>query len=1172
MASHSKWENPNHPLYLHHSDQPGAILVPQPLVEDNYNTWVQSMSMALTVKNKLGFVDGTINKPSEDNFEELQQWNRCNNLVKTWLLGSMSKEISGSVINYKDARQMWTDLQERFSHVNIVQLFHVENEIHDCVQSNMSVSSYFTKLKSLWDERDTLCSIPACSCGTKNEMNSYVETQKTMKFLMGLNESYATVRSNTLLLEPLLTMNKAYALVIRHERQAEVSNGKSTQLETAVFAVKNLSREPTPEDKEMRCHITKNCRAHLKCTFYGWKGHTFDFCRKRKAATETESNRLFSSKGNQVSQSNKQETVPNFPFSQEDCKQILQMLNKNNSSFANQVNNLPSHEELSVELPNGSVAKVTHIGQDLRSGKMIGTGTERDGLYYLDPSKKGTCNNIQTVSPKLWHQRLGHPSHKVTSVQIIRSDNGLEFKLEQFYALKGIIHQSSCVNTPQQNGVAERKHRHLLNVARALLFQACLPKRFWGDAILTSAYLINRTPTPLLQDHFPFQNHTTSAAPSPSNITPSPITFDLTSPIESHSSLAPEEINITSPTLANITPLSSPLPTTTPPPDTLSTPSHTLHSSPPPTTPSPDQPPPLRRSTRPTKTSTFLQDFHVEVALPSRVAPTSSTSMVQSSGTSHPISRYLSYDHVSPTHKTFLTTLTIIKEPTSFSQAVQDPKWRDAMQKEIVALHDNRTWTLVPLPPHKHPIGCKWIYKVKLKPDGSVERYKARLVAKGYSQIEGLDYRETFAPVAKLTTVRVLPSIASIRGWHLHQLDVNNAFLHGDLYEEVYMSLPPGFGRKGETRVCKLHKSIYGLKQASRQWFIKLSSALKTAGFHQSWSDYSLFVRNRQGSFMALLVYVDDVILAGNNLREIEETKLFLSQHFKLKDLGKLKYFLGIEVARSKQGIALCQRKYALEILEDAGFLGAKPSRLPMEPNLSLTQTDGTLLHDPSSYKRLVGRLIYLTITRPDLTYVVNMLSQFMDKPRQPHLEAVHKVLRYIKQSPGQGILLPSTGSLQLQAFCDADWARCKDTRRSITGYCIFLGQAPISWKTKKQSTISRSSAEAEYRSMATTCCEVIWLRNILKDLQVNHVQPVTMFCDNQAAMHIASNPVFHERTKHIEIDCHLVREKIQMGMVQTAYIRTSNQPADLFTKPLSSAQFEVLIRKLGVIDIHTPT
>ncbi|CAN6696644.1 unnamed protein product [Malus baccata var. baccata] len=226
MTSRLKWESPNHPLYLHHSDQPGAVLVPQPLVEDNYSTWIQSMTMALTVKNKLGLVDGTVKKPSEDEHEELQQWNRCNNLVKTWLLGSMSKEISSSVINCKDARQMWLDLQERFSHANIVQLFHVENEIHDCVQGNMTVSSYFTKLKGLWDERD-----------------------KTIKFLMGLSDSFSTVRSNVLLLEPLPTVNKAYSLVLRHEKQAEVSSGKNTpQPEAAAFAVKHGGREPETED------------------------------------------------------------------------------------------------------------------------------------------------------------------------------------------------------------------------------------------------------------------------------------------------------------------------------------------------------------------------------------------------------------------------------------------------------------------------------------------------------------------------------------------------------------------------------------------------------------------------------------------------------------------------------------------------------------------------------------------------------------------------------------------------------------------------------------------------------------------------------------------------------------------------------------------------------------
>ncbi|KAM1524602.1 hypothetical protein ACFX10_009185 [Malus domestica] len=194
-----------------------------------------------------------------------------------------------------------------------------------------------------------------------------------------------------------------------------------------------------------------------------------------------------------------------------------------------------------------------------------------------------------------------------------------------------------------------------------------------------------------------------------------------------------------------------------------------------------------------------------------------------------------------------------------------------------------------------------------------------------------------------------------------------------------------------------------------------------------------------------------------------------------------------------------------------------------MDQNLALTQTSGELLSDPSAYRCLVGRLIYLMITRPDLVYQVHVLSQFMDKPRVPHLEAAHEVLRYPKRTSGQGILLFATSTMQLRAFCDADWARCKDTRRSVTGYCILLGQSPISWKTKKQTTVARSTAEAEYHSMATTCCETTWLKNVLRDLKIQHDQPVTLFCDNQAALHITSDPIFHERTKHIEIDCYLV-------------------------------------------------
>ena len=264
--------------------------------------------------------------------------------------------------------------------------------------------------------------------------------------------------------------------------------------------------------------------------------------------------------------------------------------------------------------------------------------------------------------------------------------------------------------------------------------------------------------------------------------------------------------------------------------------------------------------------------------------------------------------------------------------------------------------------------------------------------------------------------MKCLLAIATVKGWSLSQLDVNNAFLHGDLHEEVFMALPPGFHSKGEV-VCKLQKSLYGLKQASRQGFEKFSATLLRLGFRQSKADYSLFTKKTPGSFIALLVYVDDILIASDNPKSVIELKILLDQQFKLQDLGDLKFFLGLEIARSQKGIHLCQRKYTLELINDVGLLGCKPAKTPMEHNLNLSKNQGELLTNPSSYRRLVGRLLYLTITRPDITFVVHKLSQFMSKPRKPHQAAANRVLQYLKGSLGQGLLFSSISELHLKGF-----------------------------------------------------------------------------------------------------------------------------------------------------------
>lgn len=441
--------------------------------------------------------------------------------------------------------------------------------------------------------------------------------------------------------------------------------------------------------------------------------------------------------------------------------------------------------------------------------------------------------------------------------------------------------------------------------------------------------------------------------------------------------------------------------------------------------------------------------------------------------TPYPLNAYVSDLKFSVPHQAFLAAMTAGEEPRSYSEAIKHRVWRDSMKREVVAHEELGTWDLATLPPGKTAIASKWVHRIKYNADGTIERHKSRLVGCGNRQVAGEDYDETFAPVVKMTTVRSLLSLVAKRGWELHQMDVHNAFLHGDLEEEVYMRLPPGFTHSDPRKVCRLRKAIYGLKQASRCWFAKLSNALLEFGFVQAYEDYSLFIYTKDSKEVRVLVYVDDLVLASNDLSLLTKFKTYLGDCFRMKDLGKLKYFLGIEVARSDEGIFLSQRKYALDIIKDCGLLGAKPVFIPVEQNHQLASDKGPLFSDPQKYRRLVGRLVYLSNTRPELCYAIHLLSQFMKAPHVAHWDAALRVVRFLKGCPGQGILLRSDSSLKLSVYVDADWSTCPITRRSLSAFVVLLGGNPISWRTKKQDTLSHSSAEAEYRAMAAATKEM---------------------------------------------------------------------------------------------------
>ncbi|GJS96815.1 ribonuclease H-like domain-containing protein [Tanacetum coccineum] len=448
-------------------------------------------------------------------------------------------------------------------------------------------------------------------------------------------------------------------------------------------------------------------------------------------------------------------------------------------------------------------------------------------------------------------------------------------------------------------------------------------------------------------------------------------------------------------------------------------------------------------------------------------------------------------------HTSFLSPI-----PKSPFIALKDPNWCNAMYDEYNALVKNGTWILVPRPSDVNLVLSMWLFKHKFHADGTLSRYKAQLVANGSNQQHGVDFDETFSPVVKPATIRTVLSLAVSRQWPIHQLDVKNAFLNGDLSETVYMHQPPGFiDSRYPNHVCLLQRSLYGLKQAPRAWFQRFAGYATRAGFSPSRCDSSLFIYT-QGSQI-----VDS-----------------LHKEFDMTDLGALNYFLSISDVRHPTGLFLSQKKYARQLLERA--------------------------------------------------HIVNFqqVCLYMHDPRGPHFAALKRIMRYVLGTLELGLQLYASATTSLVGYTDADWAGCPSTRRSTSGYCVFLGDNLLSWSAKRQHTISHFSVEAEYRGVANVVAETAWIRHLLRELHSPLLTATLVYCDNVSAVYMSANPVQHQRTKHIEIDIHFVRDMVKAGHVRVLHVPSRFQYADIFTKGLPSALFEDFRSSLSVRPPPAPT
>ncbi|KAI3668253.1 hypothetical protein L6452_43330 [Arctium lappa] len=506
-------------------------------------------------------------------------------------------------------------------------------------------------------------------------------------------------------------------------------------------------------------------------------------------------------------------------------------------------------------------------------------------------------------------------------------------------------------------------------------------------------------------------------------------------------------------------------------------------------------------------------------------------------------------------------------EPKKAHDAMKESSWIEAMQEELLQFKIQDVWDLVDLPKGHSAIGTKWIFRNKRDERGIVIRNKARLVAQGYTQEEGIDYEEVFAPVARIEAIRLFLAYASYMKFKVYQMDVKSAFLYGSIEEEVYVCQPPGFENPSyPDRVYKLKKALYGLHQAPRAWYDTLSSYLLENGFERGVIDKTLFIKRKKKDILLVQIYVDDIIFGSTRDNMCKKFEELMHQRFKMSSMGELTFFLGLQVQQKSDGIFICQSKYVQDILTKFGFSDSKPASTPMETHKQITTDLEGEDMDVHHYRSMIGSLMYLTASRPDIMFPVCVCARFQVRPKQSHYQAVKRIFRYLKGQPRLGLWYPHDSSFDLLAYSDSDLGGANLDRKSTSGGCQFLGARLVSWQCKKQTTISTSTTEAKYIAAASCCAQVLWIQNQMLDYGVTFLH-TPIFIDNSSAISIVNNPVKHSKTKHIEIRYHFIRDCNEKKLIQVVKVHTDNQFANLFTKAFDVGRFTFLVTSVGMIN-----